>query len=79
MNKLKDILDKAYDTGKLPRGWTLALFRTFETVYYELLKYGTSETISPEIKNTLLKCGMTCRENGIGWVIYNPGVINKTS
>lgn len=67
MKKLFEIIEKVYETGKLPREYTLADFRVLENVYMDLVQYCRASFISEKCYKTLAKCGIMAEENGIGW------------
>lgn len=70
MKKLKALIEKAYQVGKLPYGIPLTSFRILESVYDALSQKQTQEFISRDVKMVLDKCGIKTRERGIGWVAY---------
>lgn len=70
MKKLKALIEKAYQVGKLPYGIPLTSFRILESVYDALSQKQTQEFISRDVKMVLNKCGIKTREHGIGWVAY---------
>lgn len=70
MKKLKALIERAYQVGKLPYGIPLASFRILENVYDTLSQKQTKEFISSDVKMVLDKCGIKTRERGIGWVAY---------
>lgn len=70
MKKLKALIEKAYQVGKLPYGIPLTSFRILESVYDALSQKQTQEFISRDVKMVLDKCGIKTREHGIGWVAY---------
>ena len=67
MKELFEIIEKVYETGNLPRGYTLADFRVLENVYMDLTQYCCAGFISEKCYKTLVKYGIEVKENGIGW------------
>lgn len=70
MKKLKALIDKAYESGKLPYGIPLYSFRVLERIYDALSTRQAKEFINGDVKMVLDKCGIKTRERGIGWVTY---------
>ena len=68
MKKLHDLIEKAYETGKLPKCCTIADFDILVSVYNELVKHGRPEFIQLSVKNILENCGVIVAPKGIGWV-----------
>lgn len=68
MKKLKEIIDKAYNFGKLPKGCHLADFRVLEIVYDDLKNNKESAFFQGTVKSILDKCGIKTTEYGIGWI-----------
>lgn len=67
MKELFKIIEKVYETGKLPRGYTLSDFRVLECAYMDLVQYCYTNFITEKCYETLVKCGITVKEKGIGW------------
>lgn len=70
MKKLKALIERAYEIGKLPHRIPLASFQILENVYNALSQKQTKEFINSDVKMVLDKCGIKTRERGIGWVAY---------
>ena len=70
MKKLKALIERAYEVGKLPYRIPLGSFRILENVYNALSQKQTKEFINSDVKMVLDKCGIKTRERGIGWVAY---------
>ena len=70
MKKLKALIEKSYEVGKLPYGIPLYSFRVLESVYDALSQNQTKEFINSDVKMVLDKCGIKTKERGIGWVTY---------
>lgn len=68
MFKLKELINKTYETGRLPKGLTVCLFRQLEDIYDELMSNKQSEFASSEIKNVLEWCKINVKEKSIGYV-----------
>ena len=68
MKKLRDLIEKVYKTGKLPKCCTITDFHILVSVYNELVMCGHPEFISLSVKNILEKCGVMTAPKGIGWV-----------
>ena len=69
MKKLKQIIDKAYNEGELPRGLSLTDFRLLESIYISLTEKCSFEFIQAAILPILDRCKIKYKERGIGWVI----------
>jgi hypothetical protein len=69
MKKLKQIIDKAYNEGKIPRGLSLTDFRLLESIYISLTEKRSYEFIQAAILPILDRCKIKYKERGIGWVI----------
>lgn len=67
MKDLFKIIEKVYETGKLPKGYTQVDFRVLENVYMDLVQYCCANFISEKCYKTLVKCGIAVKENGTGW------------
>lgn len=67
MKELFEVIEKVYETGKLPRGYTQIDFRVLENVYMDLVQYCYADFISEKCYKTLIKCKITVKEKGIGW------------
>ncbi len=73
MNKLRGILARSVDTGKMPKGCSpVDVFQLFE-IYTRLTKYGVCSFFSQSAKDVLDKCGIPLVENydGVGWTATN--------
>lgn len=69
MKKLYNLIEKVYETGKLPKCCTITDFNILVSVYNELVKQGQSEFISFSVKNILENCGIMTAPKGIGWIV----------
>ena len=83
MKKLRAIIEKAYDFGKLPKGITPYMMGRLVDIYnalarkeeVEFIESGINDLlagretgfIQKEINDLLGKCGIKTREFGIGW------------
>lgn len=68
MNKLKNIIIKATDFGKMPKGFSPYMVQELVRIYHNLLTNQESEFLAKEIMELLQKCNIKIRESGIGWV-----------
>ena len=68
MEKLKKILDDAYDFGKLPKGLSPSSFFGLMIIYDSLRNGRSAEFIQKDIYDVLVKCKIKVKEKGIGWV-----------
>ena len=69
MKKLYNLIEKVYETGKLPKGCTIADFNIIVSIYNEIIKDKHSEFISFSVKKILDNCGIMTAPKGIGWVV----------
>lgn len=70
MEKLKKIIDDAYDSGRLPKSLTPYLLIRLCGIYVSLRDGKPAEFIEKEIRDVLVKCKIKVKEKGIGWVAY---------
>lgn len=70
MRKLKNIIEKAYDFGKLQKGITPYMMARLVDIYNALARKEEAEFIESEINALLAGCGIKTRQRGIGWVAY---------
>lgn len=70
MEKLNQIINHVYDTGKMPKGFQLSSFRILEDVYVALLLHQPAEFIQSEIADLLSKCNIKVQPHGTGWIAY---------
>ena len=70
MKKLKQIIDKTYNEGKLPHGLTLVEFRTLEYLYDSLTEKHPFEFIQGAILPILDRGKIKYKTRGIGWIAY---------
>lgn len=68
MNKLKEIIIKAHDYGKFPKGITPYMVDRLIDIYNALARKEQPEFIESAINSLLIKCGIKTKEKGIGWV-----------
>ena len=71
MEKLKQIIDKAYNEGKIPRGLSLLDFRLLESIYISLTEKRSYEFIQAAILPILDRYKIKYKERGIGWMVYS--------
>ena len=71
MKKLKELIDKTYDTGKMPaKNMSLNDFRYLEYIHDELMKGNrvyycfATEIINPILK----KCGIAFKQHNMGYI-----------
>ena len=69
MKKLKQIIDRAYNEGKIPRGLSLLDFRILESIYINLKEKRSYEFIQAAILPILDRCKIKYKERGIGWIV----------
>lgn len=69
MKKLRQILENAQDTGKLPRGITPCDCYILADIYNTLVRREKPEFIQQSIHDLLVKCGLNVEQRGIGWVV----------
>lgn len=67
MDKLKAIIDRAYDYGVLPKWITPYMLCVLCDVYTELADGKTASFIEQDINTLLNRCGIHTRPCGIGW------------
>lgn len=70
MKKLKEIIEKARYTGKLPKGFAPYMMENLIYIYNSLANKETATFIELEIKNLLDKCKIKTKTDGIGWIAY---------
>lgn len=70
MEKLNKILEKAYDYGKLPKGFSLYTVNLLFDIYNALRSGQSAEFIESEIHDLLVKCKIKVKPRGIGWIAY---------
>lgn len=70
MEKLRQIINRTYDTGRLPKGFQPASFRMLEIVYDDLLHHRPTEFIQSEILDLLQQCKINVQPYRIGWIAY---------
>lgn len=70
MDKLKAIIDRAYDYGVLPKRITPYMLCVLCDVYTELADGKTASFIEQDINTLLNQCGIPTRHCGIGWEAY---------
>ena len=70
MRALEKMIDKVYETGKLPKGISLSDFRVLEDVYTALKESREAEFINQTICDVLTKCRIKTKTHGIGWIAY---------
>jgi hypothetical protein len=71
MKKLKELIDKTYDTGKMPvKNMSLNDFRYLEYIHNELMKGNrVYYCFATEIINPILqKCGITFKQHNMGYI-----------
>lgn len=68
MKKLHDLIEKVYETGKLPKCCTITDFYILVYVYNELTAHKRPEFISFSVKSILENCGIITSPKGIGWI-----------
>ena len=67
MKKLKEIIERSYDYGVLPKGITPYMMCILCDIYNELADGKSASFIEKEINNLLNQCGIPTRPCGIGW------------
>ena len=70
MAKLKEILEKIFETGNLPKNITPYEADRLVDIYNDLLSGRKSEFIESNIKDVLDSCGIKTEAKGVGWVAY---------
>ena len=70
MEKLNKILEKAYDYGKLPKGFSPYMVNRLYDIYNALRSGQSAEFIESEIHDLLVKCKIKVKPRGIGWIAY---------
>ena len=69
MKKLKQIIDKAYNEGKIPRGLSLTDFRLLESIYISLTEKHPFEFTQSAILPILNHCKIKYKVRSIGWIV----------
>lgn len=70
MKKINDIIDKAYNFGKLPIGFSMFDFRELERINSYLDDKDKTTTINQNVANKILKLyPKKVISDGIGWLI----------
>ena len=69
MKKLYNLIEKVYETGKLPKCCTIADFDIIVSIYNELVKGEHPEFISFSVKKILDNCDIMTAPKGIGWIV----------
>lgn len=70
MEKLRDILEKIFDDGKLPKNITPYMAGRLYDIYNSLISGREESFIEAEINDILSKCGIKTRIQGVGWIAY---------
>ena len=71
MEKLWNIIVKAYEFGKLPKHTTPYIVARLANIYNALKLGDRPEFIESDILEILTKCGIKTEPSGIGWIAYN--------
>lgn len=69
MEKLKQIIDKTYNEGKLPFGLTPMEFCVLEYIYTSLTEKHPFEFTQSAILPILNHCKIKYKVRGIGWIV----------
>ena len=69
MKKLKQIIDRGYNEGKIPRGLSLTDFRLLESIYISLTEKRSYDFIQATILPILDRCKIKYKVRGIGWIV----------
>ena len=69
MKKLYNLIEKVYQTGKLPKYCSLADFNIIVSIYNEIIKGKNPEFISFSVKKILDNCGIITAQKEIGWIV----------
>ena len=75
IKKLRELIEKVMDTGKMPKGMTLCEFRELVSAYNALASGENFTTIQQNVRDTLEKCGLRTAVDGIGWAVYRQVVM----
>ena len=72
MDKIKKLINTAYEVGRLPKNLSLSDFRQLEDIYIELKKQGVSYTNSTYVALIFEENYPTnIKRTDIGWIIKN--------
>ena len=70
MDKLRMIIVKAVDFGKLPKGFSLYMMQELIRIHKDLISNRESVFLVKEIKDLLEDCNIETREYGVGYSTY---------
>lgn len=70
MKKFKDYIERVYETGKLPRGFTPYMVTLLPEIYNDILSRGKSEFLAGDMCKLLNHFGIHTKEYGIGYLAY---------
>ena len=70
MEKFKEYIEKVYELGKPPRGFTPYMIGLLPKIYNDILSRGKSEFLAGDMCRLLNRFGIHTKEYGIGYLAY---------